>query len=445
MRPACRNCGQQHDPYVACPPRSTRSAASAPSDALSGKVLADRYRVGEVLGTGMTGVVYAAEHLGFARPAVVKIVRPRHAAPELVMRVFHGDALTAWGLAHPSLTEVFDIGQLPDGTPFFVMERLDGESLATRVARERLSLAAGIDMMMQLLSAIVALHAREILLRDLRPCNVFLVHRRGCRPLVKLLDVGLARLSPLDRLQEQWTNAGPQPSGHPHYLSPERARGEHLVEAASDIFVAGAIFYEALAAERAFGGASWRTILDQVTRGEPMPLHEKRGDIPVELSQFVSRCMAANPRQRPATAKEMQDELRAIFEDARKASVSIYAPPPSISKRPPAPLGRIAAEPYSDETETRKSPRSERSTDGAPPMPRPPSAPAPQPEPHPALLDEMEQTLERIDNPNAKTAKLPALGTEALEEDETETTRMSPELRARIDQLMRPQAAPRKK
>ena len=451
MRPACRNCGQQHDPYVACPPRSTRSGSAAPAEAsLSGKVLADRYRVGDVLGTGMTGTVYAVEHLSFARPAVVKIVRARHAAPDLVTRVFHGDALTAWGLAHPSLTEVFDIGQLPDGTPFYVMERLDGETLATRVARERLSLAAGIDMMMQLLSAIVALHAREILLRDLRPCNVFLVHRRGCRPLVKLLDVGLARLSPLDRLQEQWTNAGPQPSGHPHYLSPERARGEHLVEAASDIFVAGAIFYEALAAERAFGGASWRTILDQVTRGEPMPLHEKRSDIPVELSQFVSRCMAANPRQRPATAKEMQDELRAIFEDARKASVSIYAPPPSIARRPPAlapgAVGRIAAEPYSDDTETRKSPRSQRATDGAPPLP-PPSAPAPIPrsEPHPALLDEMEQTLERIDNPNAKTAKLPALGTDVPEEDETETTRMSPELRARIDQLMRPQAAPRKK
>ena len=422
------------------PGYSSSVPGGAVESSLVGKVLAERYRVGELLGSGTTGSVYAVEHVAFARPAAVKVVRARHATPELVTRVFHGDAMAAWGLAHPSLCEVFDIGTLPDGAPYFVMERLDGETLATRVARERLSLAAGIDMMMQLLSAIVALHSRELLLRDLRPCNVFLVHRRGCRPLVKLMDLGLGRLAPIDRLQEHWTSAGPQPGGHPHYLSPERARGEHLVEVASDIFVAGAIFYEALAGERAFGGGSWRTIVEQISRGEPAPLHEKRRDIPVELSQFVSRSLSANPRTRPATAKEMQDELRAIFEDARKASVSIYAPPPSIEperriakkREEPPSASRIAAEPYADETETRRSPRSTRSVDA----PLPPIGQIADPIPHPAALDEMEQTLERIDNPGARKTAISAIAGATGEEDETQTTKMSPELRARIDQLM---------
>lgn len=424
-----------------------------------GKILADRYRVGEPIGSGMTGVVFAAEHVAFARPAAVKVVRARHATPDLVTRVFHGDAFAAWGLAHPSLCEVFDIGALVDATPYFVMERLDGETLATRVARERLSLAAAIDMMMQLLSAIVALHSRELLVRDLRPCNVYLVHRRGCRPLVKLLDVGLGRLAPLDRLQDHWSLMGPQPGGHPHYLSPERARGEHLVEVASDIFVAGAVFYESLAGERAFGGTNWRTIVEQVLRGDPVPLHEKRPDVPVELSQFVSRALSPNPRSRPATAKEMQDELRSIFEDARKASASIYGPSASImtaAKKTPS-TSRIAAEPYTDETETRRTPPRSREPhvldsapggiqplpsaapppDVAPPPPIAQPATARPPAPHPAMLDELEQTLERLDNPGARRsgAMMAALGIGG-EEEETETTKMSPELRARIEQLL---------
>jgi serine/threonine-protein kinase len=394
-------------------------------------VLVDRYRVGEMLGEGTSGSVFAAEHLAFARPAAVKIVRTRLATPELVKRVFHGDALTAWGLAHPSLAEVFDIGALADGTPYFVMEWLEGETLATRIARERLSLAAGIDMMMQLLSAIVAMHARDLLMRDLRPNNVFLVNRRGCRPLVKVLDVGLGRLVPLELLQDQWQSSGPQPGAHPHYLSPERARGEHLVEAASDIFVAAAVFYEALSGERAFGGTSWRSIVEQVTRGEPVPLHDRRPDIPVELSQFVSRSLSPNPRPRPSSAKEMQDELRAIFEDARKASISIYAPPPSVRKpsREPTSASRIAVETsYVDETETRRTPRSVR----PPPAPKVPSITPPSGEHPPPAFEEMEQTLERVEIPAAvRQSAVAAVG----EEDETKSQRVSDEIRARLNQF----------
>jgi len=204
---------------------------------------------------------------------------------------------------------------------------------------------------------------------------------------------------------------------------------------------------EALAGERAFNGASWRAITEQIMRGEPVPLHERRRDIPIELSQFLARSLSANPRARPATAKEMQDELRAIFEDARKASVSIYAPPPSIMQAPPPKerpsASRIAVEPYTDETETRRSPRTGRAggpTSSAPARVSPPPAPPPAPpaqippieEPHPAASDEMDRTLERIDAPGRKAA----IGALAGEEDETQTTKMSPELRARIDQLM---------
>lgn len=423
-----------HDAYAACVKRP-----SSPSpDALVGTSVAQRYRIGDMIGSGVTGMVFAAEHLAFARPCTIKVVRARHATPDLVQRVFHGDGLAAWGLPHPSLVDVYDVGALPDGTPYFVMERLDGESLATRIARERLSLAAAIDVMMQLLSAIVALHARELLIRDLRPNNVFLVHRRGCRPLVKLLDVGLARLAPIEKLQEEWSTLGPMTNGYPHYLSPERARGEHLVEVASDLFVAGAIFYEALAGQRAFDGQSWRAISDAACTLDPRPLNERRNDVPPELGQFLARAMAKDPRKRPSTAKEMQDELRAIFEDARKQSVSMYQPStasiyaPSSRRMPVAAITGPMAEPYKEETDTHRARAAMPSTVIE--------------EPHPALQDEMEQTLERVGGVSAAHSEpltkpgvpvnAPVNPLRDSDEDETETTQMTPELRARIDQLI---------
>jgi eukaryotic-like serine/threonine-protein kinase len=342
----CRRCGQMHDAYTGCTmavrAATARSTVVGEDEALVGNVVAERYQVGDVLGQGSTGTVFAVTHTSFNRPAAMKVLRPRYAQSDLVTRVFHGEARAAWSVTHPGLCEVFDIGTLPDGAPFFVMERLEGETLATRVSRERLSLAASVDMMMQLLSAIAAIHARDLLLRDLRPQNIYLAHRRGCRPLLKILDFGLARLSAIDLIQRDWdqiyeaggTSSGTGPHAIPYYLSPERARGEHGVEPASDLFVAAAIFYEALAGERAFNGNSFESLLIQVCAGKPVPLHEIRPEIATDLSNFITRALSPNPRNRPATAKEMQDELRATFEGARRGSTSMAIAPVASPSAP---------------------------------------------------------------------------------------------------------------
>jgi serine/threonine-protein kinase len=328
----CVQCGQVHDAYTSCTlsiHSFGRPTLVGEDEALVGSVVADRYRIGDILGQGVTGTVFAVEHVSFGRPAVMKVLRPRFADEDLVSRVFHGEARAAWSVTHPCLCEVFDIGALPDGAPFCVMERLEGETLAARIARERLSLAAAVDVVMQILSAIATVHARDLLLRDLRPQNVLLAHRRGCRPLVKILDFGLARLTSLELIQREW-EASPDADGArtgscsiPYYLSPERARGENSTEPASDLFVAAVILYEALAGERPFTAPSFEGILRQICQGRPVPLHERRPDVPVELSAFVSRALSANPRARPASAKDMQDELRAIFENVRRPSTAL--------------------------------------------------------------------------------------------------------------------------
>ena len=339
MSPACGHCGQLHEAYVTmCPVTGARLGSATytmtnEDEVLVGNVIGDRYDIRDIFGQGSTGTVFGVVHMQFVRTFAMKVLRPRYTTIDSVHRVFHGEARAAFSVAHPSLCEIFDVGTLPDGAPFFVMEKLEGDTLASRLGKERFSTAAAVDLMMQLLSAMDAVHSRELIFRDLRPQNVFLAHRRGCRPLVKVLDFGLSRLVPLERVQAQWDalRAVAAPNDMtgalsiPYYLSPERTRGEHGVDAASDIFTAGTVFYEALTAQKPFNGSTWNALVGQIQQAQPTPLAVLRPDVPPELSALVTRALSAKPRSRPPSAREMQDELRSVFEGQRRGSSSMRA------------------------------------------------------------------------------------------------------------------------
>lgn len=484
----CRQCGQMHDPDAGCTfvGRAPRPTLVGEDELLVGNVVAERYRVDAVLGQGSTGTVFAVEHTSFARAAAMKVLRPRYASAEVVSRVFHGEARASFCVTHPGLTEVFDIGTLPDGSHFFVMERLEGETLAARVARERLSVAAGVDMMMQLLSAIAAIHSRDLLLRDLRPQNIYLAHRRGCRPLLKLLDVGLARLTSLDLIARDWDatqtsgSAAVGPHVAAHYLSPERTRGEHAVTPASDLFVAAVIFYEALTGERPFKGKTFDSLLAQIVQGSPPPLHEVRSDLSPELGTLVSRALSNNQRSRPASAKEMQDDLRAIFEGGRRTASTtsmravVVAPPASLSEsvEPPAPSPldahlRVKPNPrpsldeaYLEDTDTKRD-----AFDGYPPAIPAGNASLPAMNEEEVLTQARQldpQVFGLIDEASAensdRTVPPPPAdasievdvsglgitpGLQEEEEEETETQALRPDLRARVDALLANRPTPR--
>jgi len=349
MALACGHCGQVHDPFVArCPVTGARLAAAytlvSDDEALLGSVVAERYHLRVLLGQGATGTVFGAEHLHFARPAAMKVLRPRYVSQENVLRIFHGEARAAWAVSHPSLCEVFDIGTLPDGAPFFVMERVFGDRLSSRLGREQLSSAAATDLAMQLLSAIDTIHGRALLARDLRPENLLLLSRRGCRPLLKILDFGLARLLPANVVASQWERMRAEAAAEggssvgggvltmPYYLSPERARGgEHGVEPASDLFVVGLLLYEALAGRRPFEATSVAGLVERMTAGPPLPISAHREGLPAGLDAFLARALAPDPRARPASAAEMQDELRNVFEGGKRTSTPVRAAPPSVA------------------------------------------------------------------------------------------------------------------
>ena len=429
MAHACGHCGNQHDAAVTvCPVTGARLGNASytlvnEDELLVGSVVAERYHVRDILGQGSSGTVFGTEHLGFGRQAAMKVLRPRYTPLDSVRQVFQAETRLALAVTHPSLAEVFDLGTLPDGAPFFVMERLAGDTLASRLGRERFSAGSAVDVMMQLLSAMDALHERQILLRDLRPQNIFLAQRRGCRPIVKVLDIGLARLIPLTRVEADWNVLRAMTSSAdvtgllaiPYYLSPERARGDHGLEPASDIFVAAIILYEALTGQKPFAASTWGGLMQQIVTAQPTPLGVLRPDLPEDLGALLMRALAASPRARPASAREMQDELRGVFDGPRRGSLA--APPFGID---------------------------EASADHPVRTLRPPQALLSDVPPTDAeiaidvdmgALDEPAQSSRDLD----RTLDVPAqqlVQALASEDEETATSALTPELRARIERLM---------
>lgn len=357
MGAPCGHCGELHEAFLtACPVTGARLAGGTYTlvngdELLVGNVIGERYHVRDILGQGSTGTVFGTVHAHFERASAMKVLRPRFTSLDTLQRVFQSESRAAFSVFHPSLCEVYDIGSLPDGAPFFVMEKLEGDTLASRLGRERFSTAAAVDLLMQLLAVMEAVHARELLLRDLRPQNIFLAHRRGCRPVLKILDFGLSRLVPLEKVQAQWDSlravaADDDHSGAlsiPYYLSPERSRSEQGLEPSSDLFVAAVIFYEALTGQRPFNGATWNALLADIAEGQPIPVSVLRPDLPDELAALLMRSLSSKPRVRPASAREMQDELRAIFEERKRGSTSMRSAT-ALPVEPAAPAPSIDAD-----------------------------------------------------------------------------------------------------
>jgi serine/threonine-protein kinase len=438
-------------------------------EALVGTVIGERYHVRDLLGQGSTGTVFGTTHAHFERAGAMKVLRPRFTSLDTLQRVFHAETRPALTVSHPSLCEVYDIGSLSDGTPFFVMEKLEGDTLASRLGRERFSTAAAVDLMMQLLSAMEAVHARELLLHDLRPQNIFLAHRRGCRPVLKVLDFGLSRLIPLANVQAQWDALRAVASPNdvtgalsiPYYLSPERARGEQGVEPASDLFVAAVIVYEALTGQKPFNGATWNALVGHIIQAQPAPVAVLRPDVPDELSSLLMRALSSNPRARPASASEMQDELRAVFEGPRRGSASLRSAPIATADAESAERTLRRADRTKDvfDDETRTDQKQidvtlsanvghrgvdigalrhgagvaidtidEASADNPVRTVRPP----------PSMVEvDIEVHVEHEEPATSRGAEL-AAALKAEEDEETATMQLTPEVRARIDQMTRP-------
>ncbi|HEY1958732.1 MAG TPA: serine/threonine-protein kinase [Polyangiaceae bacterium] len=300
-------------------PPPSRSARRS----LIGQTVDGKYEVRAVLGEGGMGAVFEAVHSAIGRVVAMKVLHPAQATKKVAVKRFHQEARAAGGIGHPNICEVFDFGTLSDGSPYLVMERLKGETLASRIGAEGgLPFLDVIEIVMQVLSGLAAAHERGILHRDIKPENVFLAERAGYPAIVKLLDFGVSKVVVSSG---EWdddtdlTKTG-MVMGTPYYMSPEQARGDRNLDGRVDIYACGVLLYEALTAQRPFVAKNYNTLLVQILQGNAKPPRALRASIPPELEQIVLKAMAKNREDRFQVAAEFSHELSALRKRLAKSS-----------------------------------------------------------------------------------------------------------------------------
>jgi serine/threonine protein kinase len=253
-----------------------------------------RYRIVARIGRGAMGVVYSAVDEVMGRQIALKVLMADlETEPETRAR-FYREAQAAARLLHPNIITVHDAGE-EQGRSYIAMQLLQGAALAAYLKRpEAAPLERKLDLMVQVCEGLAAAHAHGIIHRDLKPNNLF-VESDG---LLKILDFGVARFT-----DSSMTAAGTM-LGTPDYMSPEQARGAQ-VDARSDIFSAGAVFYFMLAGHKPFPGPDLPAVLHQLQHEEAAPL---RG-VPPDLTAIVTQAMAKDPERRPARVEQLLASL----------------------------------------------------------------------------------------------------------------------------------------
>lgn len=293
---------------------------------LIGQKIGGKYLVKKVLGEGGMGQVFECENIMLRRMVAVKIVSQR-GSQEAVTRL-EREALLVAAVQHPNICDVYDFGTLQDGSPYIVLERLFGETLADLLKRSRaLRINFVVEVFSQMLSGLQAAHGAQIVHRDLKPQNVFLVDRVGLPPLVKLLDFGMAK--DISGARAGTITRPGSVLGTVQYMAPEVLRGER-VDPRTDIFAVGVMLYEALVGENPFDGASAADVQANILRAIPPKIATRRNDLPPDTDEIVFRALEKDPNKRWANAYAMQRALLKVLGSViMRATRPETMPPPS--------------------------------------------------------------------------------------------------------------------
>ncbi len=263
--------------------------------------LADRYRVERELGQGGMATVYLARDLKHDRDVAIKVLHPDLGAA-LGSERFLSEIKTTARLQHPHILPLLDSGEA-DGLLYYVMPVVTGETLRTRLERERqLPIAEAVRIAREVASALDYAHRQNVIHRDIKPENILLHEGQAL-----VADFGIA-LAVQQAGGQRMTQTGLS-LGTPQYMSPEQAMGERTIDARSDIYALGAVTYEMLAGDAPFTGGSVQTIVAKVMNERPTPLHTIRDTVPANVEQAVLTALAKLPADRFATAGEFAAAL----------------------------------------------------------------------------------------------------------------------------------------
>jgi serine/threonine-protein kinase len=256
------------------------------------KLLAGKYRLGCLLGEGGMGAVYEAEHIGLRATVAVKILGDGDTLDSAALARFRREAHAMGAIRHDNVVAVMDV-DIDDGTPFLVMERLDGESLSSVLRRERvLTPEAASGILLQVLAGLAAAHARGVIHRDLKPGNIFIARQSDGEKRVKILDFGVSKLGGPEQAGN--VTADGVMIGTPNFMAPEQVEGRHDIDGRADLYAAGVILYRAVTGHLPFAATDSAELYQSITRGEARPPREHRPEIPPGLENVILKAMQPN-------------------------------------------------------------------------------------------------------------------------------------------------------
>jgi eukaryotic-like serine/threonine-protein kinase len=282
------------DKQAASGPGST-SSPSNPSSRLDriniGDIVAEKYRIAEVLGRGGMGLVVAAEHIQLQERVALKFLRLDTETPHEFQQRFVREAQVTAKLRGEHVARIRDFGVLEEGTPYMVMEFLEGTDLRKLLKQfGKLPVESALDYVMQACEGVAEAHAVGVVHRDLKPSNLYLTKRPDGSDLIKILDFGVAKM--VQGTDHDELTAAGMLLGSPRYMSPEQLKGSKDIDARADIWSMGAIMYELLAGRAPFLAQTTAALCVKILSNEqPPPMSAERSDVPPELEAVILGCL----------------------------------------------------------------------------------------------------------------------------------------------------------
>jgi serine/threonine-protein kinase len=276
---------------------------------LPGTVIGGKYRVDGLIGRGGMGSVWSAVHLGLGQRVAVKLIAKRYASSREARQRFDAEAKAVAQLRSRFVVQVYDNGETSEGTPYIVMELLEGESLDHRIqTRGPLPVEQAVRVVSQVGRALTRAHSLGIVHRDLKPENIFLTRTEDDDgEIAKVLDFGIAKIKNPDT-SDSATRTGAV-LGTPLFMSPEQARGLKSVDHRTDIYSLGMVTYMMLTKQAAFSGESFGDILVAICT-QPLPnIHQIASWLPQSLDGWLKRACAREPGDRYNSIDELLEGL----------------------------------------------------------------------------------------------------------------------------------------
>jgi serine/threonine-protein kinase len=286
-----------------------------------GDVLASKYRVERVLGSGGMGVVVAARHLQLDERVALKFLRTRNFATTGDVDRFLREARAAVKIKGEHVSRVYDVGTLEDGAPYIVMEYLEGEDLAAWLERRGpMPATQAVDFVLQACEAIAEAHSLGIVHRDLKPANLFCTERPDGQPSIKVLDFGISKIITPGAQGNDLTQTADL-MGSPLYMSPEQLRAAKAVDSRTDIWSLGVILFQLVTGRAPFFADKVTELAIQIAT-EPTPrLRAFRPDAPAALEPVVARCLEKDRSSRFQSVGELAVALASLGSSQAQASV----------------------------------------------------------------------------------------------------------------------------